>query len=110
MVSSRVLKPGMREFFFFAQSRYERIDDYFKGQGLNRSITEPTFYVKSSNESAELVVALYVDDLLITRPDTEYLQEFKAQMMSIFEITGLGLMSYFLGMEVQKSSRQIYLH
>ncbi|EOY27327.1 Uncharacterized protein TCM_029194 [Theobroma cacao] len=98
-------KWNLKEKIYIAQPEgYERIDDYFKGQGLNRSITEPTFYVKSSNESAELVVALYVDDLLITRPDTEYLQEFKAQMMSIFEITGLGLMSYFLKMEVQKNT------
>lgn len=40
-----------------------------------------------------LIVALYMDDLLITSPDNHHLAEFKSQMICEFEMTDLGLMS-----------------
>lgn len=66
--------------------------------------------MKSSNESVMLIVALYVDDLLITELDIEYLKKFKAQKMFAFEMTDLSLMSYFLGIEGQQNFGQISLH
>lgn len=51
-----------------------------------------------------------MDDLLVTGPDIECLQQFKTQMLTVFEMTNLGLLSYFLGMEVKQSTRQIILH
>lgn len=58
----------------------------------------------------ELMITLEVDDLLVIIIDTEYLQGFKAQMMLVYEMIDLGLMTYFQGMEVQQRSGQICLH
>ncbi|XP_017979650.1 PREDICTED: uncharacterized mitochondrial protein AtMg00810 [Theobroma cacao] len=57
-----------------------------------------------------LVAALYVNDLLITGPEGQYLTEFKTQMKKVFEMTDLGEMTYFLGMEVIQSTGKIVLH
>ncbi|EOY19976.1 Retrotransposon protein, unclassified, putative [Theobroma cacao] len=89
---------------------YERMDEHFKKQGFQRSVSESTLYVKSSEGFVLLIVALYMDDLLITDPDNHHLAEFKSQMMCEFEMIDLGLMSYFLGMEVVQAKDHVSLH
>ena len=50
-----------------------------------------------------MIVCLYVDDMIFTG-DLE-IDEFKASMMKEFEMTDLGLMKYFLGIEVGQSEK-----
>lgn len=47
-----------------------------------------------------LILCLYVDDLIYTGNNVEMMEEFKKSMMEEFEMTDLGLMNYFLGVEV----------
>ena len=54
-----------------------------------------------------MIVCLYVDDMIFTG-DLE-LDEFKAAMMKEFEMTDLGLMKYFLGIEVKQSEKGIFI-
>ena len=55
---------------------YSRIDDYLSKLGFNRSISEPTLYVKQSNDDL-MIISLYVDDLLVTGNDIALVKEFK---------------------------------
>jgi len=41
------------------------------------------------------------DDILFTRNDPTMIQEFKQSMVKEFEMTNLGLMAYFMGLEVK---------
>lgn len=43
---------------------------------------------------------MYVDDLIVTREDPAEIGEFKRQMTNEFEMSDLGLLSYYLGIEV----------
>ena len=52
-----------------------------------------------------LIVCLYVDDLIFTGD----LADFKTVMESEFEMTDLGLMKFFLGIEVQQSESGIFI-
>ena len=81
---------------------YDRIDDYLTGSGFQKSLSEATLYVKKNNNDV-LVISLYVDDLLVTRSNTQQVEEFKQKMMHVFEMTSLGLVSFFLGMEIKQS-------
>lgn len=56
-----------------------------------------------------LVVCLYVDDLIFTGNDSRMLQEFKKEMTKHFEMTDMGLMSYFLCLEVMQTSEGIFI-
>lgn len=49
-----------------------------------------------------LFVALYVDDLIFIGNNKEMIKDFKKSMTREFEMTGLGLMKYFLGLEVRQ--------
>lgn len=48
-------------------------------------------------------VSVHVDDLFVTGNNEALLKEFKTRKMKAFEMTDLGLMAYFLGMEVQQN-------
>ncbi|XP_056173615.1 uncharacterized mitochondrial protein AtMg00810-like [Syzygium oleosum] len=56
-----------------------------------------------------LIVYLYVDDLIFTGNCDAMFKEFKKSMMDEFEMSDLGIMHYFLGIEVVQSSDGIFI-
>ena len=56
-----------------------------------------------------LIVGVYVDDLIITRGDMEVLGRFKKEMSKNFKMSDLGMLSYYLGIEVQQNSTDIFI-
>lgn len=49
-------------------------------------MSEATLYAKRKRDDL-LIVSLYVDDLLITGGNTKLVEEFKREIMQIFEMT-----------------------
>ena len=87
---------------------YSRIDQYFIDQGFRRSKSEPTLYIKSQGQYT-LLLSLYVDDLIYTGNNIKMMMEFKEDMIKTFEMTDLGLMSYFLDIEVSQRNEGIFI-
>ncbi|GKA37054.1 ribonuclease H-like domain, reverse transcriptase, RNA-dependent DNA polymerase [Tanacetum coccineum] len=54
-----------------------------------------------------LLVGVYVDDLIITGTPKREIDKFKDQMKEIFEMSDLGLLAYYLGIEVTQSGGDI---
>ncbi|RVW53770.1 Retrovirus-related Pol polyprotein from transposon TNT 1-94 [Vitis vinifera] len=57
-----------------------------------------------NEDGLQLVVSLYVDDMLVTGSNVRLLVEFKMEMQDVFEMSDLGIMNYFLGMEIYQCS------
>ena len=87
---------------------YNRIDDHLLNLGFVKSLSKATFYIKLKDDEI-LRMSLYVDDLLITGSNELQIKEFKQEMMSVFEMIDLGLMTYFLGMEVKQSKNEVFI-
>lgn len=87
---------------------YSRIDEYLLSVGFIKSLSESTLYVKCLN-SEILIVSLYVDDLLVTGSNIVFVEEFKQNMMKVFEMTDCGEMAFFLGMEVKQNEKGIFI-
>jgi len=87
---------------------YSRINDHLLSIGFTKSLSEFTLYVKDKGNSF-LIVSLYVDDLLVIGDDTKLIDEFKQEMMQAFEMTDLGLMTYFLGIEIKQGENQVFI-
>ena len=86
---------------------YSQIDSYLTKNGFHRSESEQNLYTKVNEQGKILIVCPYVDDLLFTG---DYgITDFKAIMESEFEMTNLGLMKFFLGIEVQHSKSGIFI-
>ncbi|GKV25775.1 hypothetical protein SLEP1_g35169 [Rubroshorea leprosula] len=88
---------------------YSRIDDYLMCPGFKKSTEEATLYVKSNSSESQLILSLYVDDLLLTGNDLKSLEQFKKVMMQEFAMTDLGETKNFLGLEVQQLSKGIFI-
>ena len=56
-----------------------------------------------------LIVSLYIDDLIFTGNDERMFEDFKASMKLEFDMTDLGKMKYFLGVEIMQNSEGIFL-
>ncbi|GAU43218.1 hypothetical protein TSUD_301050 [Trifolium subterraneum] len=88
----------------------KRIDKFLSDIGFNKCVTEHGVYVKNCVEKGTIILCLYVDDLLITGSNEAHIREFKVDMMREFEMTDLGHISYFLGIEFQRTSEGLILH
>jgi hypothetical protein len=66
--------------------------------------------VKGSTEPSLLIICLYMDDLMLTGSNMKDIEEFKSVMKSEFEMTDLGKLAYFLGMEIFITSKGLILH
>lgn len=84
---------------------------------LNKSL-EDIGFVKCPYEQAVyttmmgievIIVAVYVDDILVTGSSSLIIKEFKEQMGYKFDISDLGKLSYYLGIEVEQGNGYIQL-
>ncbi|KAL4362176.1 hypothetical protein GQ457_04G021850 [Hibiscus cannabinus] len=78
-------------------------------KGFQRCVNEATLYLKKEKNADLLVISLYVDDLLVMGSNDKAVSEFKLSMQKEFEMYDLGLMSYFLGMEINQSKAGIFM-
>ncbi|GJX45428.1 ribonuclease H-like domain, reverse transcriptase, RNA-dependent DNA polymerase [Tanacetum coccineum] len=67
---------------------------------------EQAVYMKRSKTST-LIVGVYVDDLIITGTPRKEIDAFKSQMQEKFEMSDLGLLAYYLGIEVTQTGGEI---
>jgi hypothetical protein len=77
----------------------KRIDKFLCDIGFVKCVPEHGVYVKKDVDKGIIVLCLYVDDLLITGSNDSYIGDFKHDLRREFEMTDLGHMSYFLGIE-----------
>ncbi|KAJ3689816.1 hypothetical protein LUZ61_018980 [Rhynchospora tenuis] len=85
-----------------------RIDTYLKKNKFKQCPYEHALYVKEK-EGNLLYIALYVDDLIFMGNNEKMIKEFKEVMTREFEMTDLGLMKYFLGLEVRQENAGIFV-
>ena len=78
---------------------YARIDSYLRGLGFSKSITDSNLYIKVVKKQP-LILVLYVDGLFLTREE-HLIAQCKRQLATEFEMKDLGLLHYFLGLEVK---------
>jgi hypothetical protein len=76
--------------------------------GFQRTLLEHAIYVRW-NDYTRLVVTVYVDDLVIIGSDCDESKSFKEQMAVMFKMSDLGLLHYYLNIEVKQSMSEISL-
>eukprot|EP00253_Pinus_taeda_P018048 PITA_18048 len=87
---------------------YSRINSYLLENGFDKCEGEPTVYIKEKDGKL-LIVVLYVDDVIFTRNDVCLIENFKTFMKEEFEMTDMGFLRYFLGIEVDQNENGIFI-
>ena len=77
---------------------YDIIDSFLSSLGFTKSKADSTLYYKVE-EWNPVILLLYVDDLFVTGEDG-LIDDMKRKLAAEFEMKDLGMMHYFLSMEV----------
>ena len=77
---------------------YSRIDSYLLSMGFQKSEADPNLYFIMVGDDL-LVLLLYVDELFITERE-RLIVACKKDLATEYEMIDIGLMHYFLGLEV----------
>jgi hypothetical protein len=77
-----------------------KLDATLKEMGFQQSVHEVAVYRRGMGRSV-LLIGVYVDDLVITGTDKAKVRAFKMQMMDKFQMSDLGLLYFYLGIEVR---------
>nr|GEU72686.1 ribonuclease H-like domain, reverse transcriptase, RNA-dependent DNA polymerase [Tanacetum cinerariifolium] len=83
-----------------------KLDQTLKSLDFKRCNLEQTVYTRRSKTST-LIVGVYVDDLIITGTPRKEIDVFKSQIKEKFEMSDLGLLAYYLGIEVTQTGGEI---
>ena len=89
-------------------SWYGRIDSFLTSLGFTKSKVDPNLYLKVMDDEP-IILLFYVDDLFFTGNEKQ-ITESKKKLAQKFEMKDLGLMHYFLRLEVWQSPEGIFLN
>ena len=103
------LKKALYELKQALRAQTSKLDSYFQQNGFQRSPSEPLLYVKKKGIKDFLLVCLYVDNLIYVGKNPEMVAKFKEAIMKEYEMTNLGPMKYFLGIQVRQCKGEIFI-
>jgi hypothetical protein len=84
------------------------LDSTLKGMDFGQSQREVAIY-RRGNGGNTLLVGVYVDDLVIIGTKDANVTAFKEEMKATFQMTDLGPLSFYLGIEVHQGDTGIML-
>jgi len=83
-----------------------KLDKSLRKLNFKRCLSEQAVYTRGTGADA-IILGVYVDDLIVTGGNPVEISLFKRQMTIEFEMTDLGLLSYYLGIEVEQKEDYI---
>lgn len=88
-----------------AKKWFDKIDRVLLACGFKRSISDNNLYILT-NEFGVVILALYVDDLVLSASSVQGLEKVKLRLESEFKMKRLGALSYCLGVQVIRNRKQ----
>ena len=87
---------------------FAKLATSLEAYGFEQSLSDYSLFVYKT-EDIEVRVLVYVDDLVITGNTIGAITNFKEYLSKCFYMKDLGVLKYFLGIEVARNSEGIYL-
>ena len=72
---------------------------FLKSIGFDQLYSDPCVYI---NKTTEIIIAMWVDDLIIFGKDMTSIEDLKAQLNEEYEMKELGELKYFLSIQVHR--------
>ena len=88
---------------------YERLSKYLLENGFQRGLIDKTLFIKTRGNDL-LIVQIYVDDILFGATNDSLCKEFSEIMCREFEMSLMGELNFFLGLQVLQTSKGIFLN
>ena len=87
---------------------YLKLDEVLLECGFTRSECDPALYHRVTDQGT-ITLFLYVDDLLLFGSDLKLLEQVKGMLSKKFKMKDLGEVSYYLGMQVSRNDKGIFV-
>ena len=88
---------------------YETLSTHLLNNGFRRGVIDCTLFIKESGDDI-LMVQVYVDDIIFGSNNEKLVKEFEEVMKTKFEMSQMGELTYFLGLQVDQMSTGTFLH
>lgn len=88
---------------------YETLSQYLVERGFRRGVVDHTLFVKDDDDDT-LLVQVYVDDIIFGSTNPRMCSDFEAVMREKFEMSSMGEMNLFLGIQVDQLDTGIFIH
>nr|GEX67718.1 hypothetical protein [Tanacetum cinerariifolium] len=85
----------------FLNGDRKKLDSTLKEMGFLQCVQDKAVYRKVSNEEF-IIIAVYGDDIFVTGTSLDLINKFKKRMVSQFEMSDPGELTYYLGIEVSQ--------
>ena len=90
------------------RSWYARLDKYLQDKGFKKGFVDNNLYIKHEGDDL-LIVLVYVDDIIFGCTNNSSVQWFANSMQSEFEMSMIGELSYFLGLQISQKPEGLFL-
>ncbi|KAJ9537943.1 hypothetical protein OSB04_030676 [Centaurea solstitialis] len=88
---------------------YETLTIYLLGSGYLKGTVDPTLFIKRSGNHLTLV-QIYVDDIIFASTNPESCIEFEQIMKSRFQMSMMGELTFFLGLQVRQTPQGNFIN
>ncbi|GJS33872.1 retrovirus-related pol polyprotein from transposon TNT 1-94 [Tanacetum coccineum] len=88
---------------------YDEMSKFLQQNHFNNDTIDPTMFIRRFEDDI-LVVHVYVDDIIFNSTNPRYTQLFTDLMKSRFEMSMIGEMMFFPGLQVNQSPRDIFIN
>ncbi|GJY79640.1 putative ribonuclease H-like domain-containing protein [Tanacetum coccineum] len=88
---------------------YATLSSFLLKNGYRRGTIDQTLFLKK-NAKDIILVQVYVDDIIFGSTRQDWSDEFESLMQSEFEMSSMGQLTFFLGLQVDQRKDGIFIH
>ncbi|GJZ02164.1 retrovirus-related pol polyprotein from transposon TNT 1-94 [Tanacetum coccineum] len=88
---------------------YDKLSKFLISKGFTKGIIDPTLFTIKYGEDI-LLVQIYVDDIIFGSTNPKFSKRFEKLMHNRFEMSLMGEMKFFLGLQIHQSPRGIFIN
>ncbi|XP_062075067.1 uncharacterized mitochondrial protein AtMg00810-like [Humulus lupulus] len=87
---------------------YTTLSDALLSAGFKQSQADYTLFTKGQDDQF-IALLVYVDDIIIAGPNLKLLHQLQHSLHARFKLKALGTLKYFLGFEIARSERGLFI-
>nr|GEV28327.1 retrovirus-related Pol polyprotein from transposon TNT 1-94 [Tanacetum cinerariifolium] len=88
---------------------YDTLSRFLLDNNFSKGVVDPTLFTRKTGKNI-LLVQIYVDDIIFASTDPNTCDMFSNEMSSKFQMSMMGQMSFFLGLQVSQSPGGIFIN
>ncbi|GKF87965.1 putative ribonuclease H-like domain-containing protein [Tanacetum coccineum] len=87
---------------------YATLSTFLVKHGYRRGTIDKTLFIRR-NKKDIMLVQVYVDDIIFGSTNKSWCDEFEALMQSKFQMSSMGKLTFFLGLQVKQNKGGIFI-